>query len=71
MKALEYIGVFFAAIGFILLSEGYMIYGFIVGALDCLTLAYVFSKTKQWPFFSLQLFFLTVNINGLINFWSI
>ncbi len=67
MKYIELIGTLCAALGFLLLSENYLLYGFIFGILSCVALLPVLYKNKLIPLFYLQLFFASVNINGILN----
>jgi len=66
-KYLEYIGVIFAAIGFLLLSFGILELGFIFGFISCLFLISFFKMSKLKGLLALQIFFLFVNINGIYN----
>ena len=70
-KILEYLGTFYAATGFFLLSENMLIHGFGFGFLSCMCLIPVFLKNKLIPLFCLQVFFFSVNINGILNNWNI
>jgi len=67
MKYLEYIGVTLAAIGFLMLSIGILLYGFIFGFMSCLFLITYFKHFKMNGLLTLQIFFLFVNINGIYN----
>lgn len=69
MVHFEIFGTLFAAIGFLLLSESYLLIGFIIGVFSCFCLIPIFYIAKFKYIFSLQLFFLTVNINGILNNW--
>jgi hypothetical protein len=65
MKQLEYIGVFFAAIGFACLSFGYMPLGFGLGIISCFCLIpYFVFYTGQRGLFLLQSYFM------IFNFWG-
>ena len=67
MLFLEIIGTLLAAIGFLFLSERLFLYGFILGLVSCTVLMPVLYKNKLIPLFCLQLFFLSANINGILN----
>jgi hypothetical protein len=63
----ELFGTILAAIGFMLLSEGLYLSGFILGVFSCIFLIPVFIKNGLFPLLGLQLFFFAVNINGIVN----
>jgi len=67
MKALEYIGVSFAAVGFSCLSMGYLLAGFILGLLSCVFLIAFFKFNKLNGLLALQVFFFFANLNGIYN----
>jgi len=65
LKYAEYSGVALAALGFGLLSAGFMLQGFILGVLSCLVLIFYFEKTGQNGLFMLQCYFLIANAYGI------
>ena len=67
MKWVEYIGVFFAAIGFTLLSTGLLYGGFILGVISCLLLISFFKYNKLNGLLMLQIYFLFANLYGIYN----
>jgi len=66
-KYFEYVGTFFAAVGFGLLSSRHYFGGFIVGIISCLFLLILFKKTRQHSLFLLQSYFLIANSFGVWN----
>ena len=71
MKSLEYIGVFFAAVGFACLSIGYMALGFGLGIISCFCLIpYFVFYTGQRGLFLLQSYFMVFNFWGLCKIRS-
>lgn len=67
MKALEWFGVFFAAVGFALLSLGYLAAGFVLGGISTGLLIPYFGITRQHGLFMLQLYFSVFNLIGLVR----
>ena len=66
---LEYAGTLLAAVGFTMLSMGFLLYGFVTGLLSCLFLIAYFSlhHFNMKGLLALQVFFLCVNILGIYN----
>ena len=69
MKYLEIMGVFFAAIGFGLLSNGMYLVGFACGLFSCSLLIPYFYKNKQNFLLLLQGYFAIMNTLGINNNW--
>lgn len=69
LKILEYTGTLLAAIGFLCLSMGYLLAGFIIGLISCVSLIAYFSlhHFNMKGLLMLQLFFFCVNILGIYN----
>jgi hypothetical protein len=68
MKQLEYIGVFFAAAGFALLSLGNLTAGFGFGIISCFCLIpYFIFYTGQRGLFLLQSYFMIFNFIGFFS----
>jgi len=63
----EWFGVALAASGFMMLSTGFLLPGFLTGLASCFLLLAYFLHTGQKGLFSLQVFFLFANIIGVIN----
>lgn len=66
-KKLELYGTTLAAIGFLLLTFGFYLVGFILGLLSCFCLIPVFNHSGLNRTMYLQIFFLCANITGIIN----
>ena len=69
-KPLEYIGVGFAAVGFGMLANNMLLFGFVSGTLSCICLIPYFHVMGQKGLFSLQIYFLCANILGMYNNWG-
>ena len=67
MKKFEYIGVTLAAIGFTMLSLGYLFAGFMTGFVSCVFLIIYFNHFKMNGLLALQFYFLCANIYGIFN----
>ena len=65
MKWLELVGVIFAAVGFGMLSTGYLLSGFCLGLVSCSLLIPVFYKNKLYLVLTLQAYFATMNSIGI------
>ena len=63
----ELLGTVFAASGFTLLSFGRLKYGFMVGLVSCMILIPYFYENNQIYLLTLQCFFATMNIVGIVR----
>ena len=70
MRYFEFMGAAMAALGFGLLSTGFLFTGFQVGLLSCLVLIPYFVYRNQYSLLGLQFFFMCANILGMVNNWG-
>jgi len=67
MDRFKNFGVALAAIGFTLLSLGFLGEGFLVGVFSCSILVLYFKEKNEYSLLLLQVYFLCANLVGLVK----